>query len=145
MKTINVKSHGEAFHAGTTDSGSMVLMGLLPVRLPILGYFVPRLVLIWFEIDGAPSLIETKRVADESQALPEVSLRNDSKFREQFLLVLDSTMAEIGFVENTIVVQEFFDKQTEVGLNFRLNPNESVLSWGNHYTLDVDGKVVETG
>lgn len=144
MNTINIKSHGDSFHAGTTDSGSMVLMGLLPVELPILGYLVPRLVLIWFDTDGALSFIEMKRVTNESQSMPDISSDDDPEFRKRFLEVLETVKAEIGFVEDTIVVQKFSDGQTGIGLDVRSNSGEIVLSWGNDYTLDVNGKVLET-
>lgn len=130
-----LRSYGDDFSTGCCANGDQALLGLL----------CPRLVLYRFDSTGRPIGRDVRQWSFPAPQRGGVFDIFDSEFRRHLQVQIAAWKLELGFREQQIAVEEFFDPENAVGIELPEDKScDFVFWWAKDYWMNSSGEVEST-
>jgi hypothetical protein len=135
MRRFNIQTYGDDFFAGRSKSGEQFLLGLL----------CPNIVLFRFNAFGTVVGKESRPWQHSAARHQGIYQIYEPVFRELLSLQMSDWRTELGFIEQTIEIELFYDGEEGVGIQLpESNECACVFWWGNEYWMNEQGEVEST-
>jgi hypothetical protein len=132
---FTICSYGDDFFAGRCDNGDQVLMGLL----------CPNLVAFRFDSEGKPIGRELRPWLHPAEWRGGAFAIYGHIFQERLAEQMAGWQSEIGFAEQPITVEMFYDAEQGVGIEPAGSKHCAfILWWAKDYWMDSAGGVEST-
>ena len=134
-QTFRLRSYGKDFRTGRSASGDQVLIGLL----------CPNLVLFRFDKGGTLMGRELRPWSFPAPFRNGVYAIYDPMFQTRLAEQIAGWQAELGFIQEPIIVRRFFDDEQWVGIELPEDENCAfVFWWAKDYWMNAAGEVEST-